>query len=512
MSADHGDPFAPLAEGDRTAARRVRSEVRGGSAELTDKVVADCLEFAGTLAADYLAGRGIPVAALPKIDPRGDLLFHPRLWHKETKQYLPALVCRLRDETGQVVSAQRIFLQQGHPQRLDGQSAKKLTAPVAGAAVRLGKFDAEHAYLGEGVETTMSAAVVGPLALSLACCGSLRSDAVPASVRSVEILVDRGAEDRAKTVAGELQARGIEARLATVPDDLPDPEGGKADANTLLQGRGPQAVQAMLDAAVAVQEPRERALEHLAKLHPMEYDRRRSTEAKRLGVRVRTLDEEVARRRPSDTNVASGQGQPLSFEEPEPWEDEVEGASLLDDLAATFERYLALPPHASAVLALWVLHTYALSVAGTNPRLAIISPQKRCGKTTLISILSKLVLRPLPASNITPAAVFRAIDTCQPTLLLDEADTFLRENLELRGVLNSGHTRDTAFVIRSVGDDHEPRRFSTWCPMAIALIGGLPDTLADRSVVIEMRRRRLRWSGLFGQLFGQLSWNPAVDG
>jgi hypothetical protein len=22
----------------------------------------------------------------------------------------------------------------------------------------------------------------------------------------------------------------------------------------------------------------------------------------------------------------------------------------------------------------------------------------------------------------------------------------------------------------------------------------------------------LRWSGLFGQLFGQLSWNPAVDG
>jgi type I restriction enzyme S subunit len=33
-----------------------------------------------------------------------------------------------------------------------------------------------------------------------------------------------------------------------------------------------------------------------------------------------------------------------------------------------------------------------------------------------------------------------------------------------------------AFVIRTVGDGHEPRRFSTWGAKAIALIGKLPDT------------------------------------
>ena len=237
-------------------------------------------------------------------------------------------------------------------------------------------------------------------------------------------------------------------------------------------------------------EPIEQALDQLAMLPPMEYDRIRVSEAERLGVRVGTLDCEVVKRRPVDVAQTAGQGQPLVLSDPTPWPDPVDGAAFLNALLAAFERFLALPQHAAQALALWVLHAFSLPVATTNPRLAITSPQKRCGKTTLIAVLSKLVPRPLPAANITPAAVYRAIEACAPTLLLDEADTFLGDNNELRGVLNSGHTRATAFIIRSVGDDHEPRRFATWCPMAIAAIGRLPATLMDRSIIIEMRRRR----------------------
>lgn len=51
--------------------------------------------------------------------------------------------------------------------------------------------------------------------------------------------------------------------------------------------------------------------------------------------------------------------------------------------------------------------------------------------------------------------VFRVIEAVQPTLLIDETDTFVTENGELRGVLNSGHTRATAFVIRCRGDAGE---------------------------------------------------------
>ena len=68
-------------------------------------------------------------------------------------------------------------------------------------------------------------------------------------------------------------------------------------------------------------------------------------------------------------------------------------------------------------------------------------------------------------------------------------DSFLRENEELRGVLNSGFERNGS-VIRNVGDNHEPRQFATWCAKAIAKIGKLTGTLHDRSIEIAMRRKK----------------------
>jgi putative DNA primase/helicase len=100
----------------------------------------------------------------------------------------------------------------------------------------------------------------------------------------------------------------------------------------------------------------------------------------------------------------------------------------------------------------------------------------------------------LSAANITTAALFRAIEQWRPTMLIDEADTFLRENEELRGVLNAGYRRATAYVVRNVpvGDSWEPRKFCVWGPVAIALIGSLPSTLADRSIHIRLRRKATR--------------------
>jgi putative DNA primase/helicase len=92
------------------------------------------------------------------------------------------------------------------------------------------------------------------------------------------------------------------------------------------------------------------------------------------------------------------------------------------------------------------------------------------------------------------AAVFRAVEAFAPTLIIDEADTFLTpEKPELIGILNSSHVRATAYVVRVVGDDHEVKSFSTWCAKAIALIGELPGTLQDRSIIVRMHRKR-HWS------------------
>jgi hypothetical protein len=183
------------------------------------------------------------------------------------------------------------------------------------------------------------------------------------------------------------------------------------------------------------------------------------------------------------------QGRDVSFDDVDPWPDEVAGTILLDTLVATFRRYLALPDHAAAALALWTLHAVAFDAWFASPILAVTSPAPRCGKTLVLIVLGALVPRRLFAANVTPAVLFRTIEKYGPTLLIDEADTFIKDNDELRGVLNSGHTRTTAIVIRAVGDDHDPRAFSTWCAKAIAMIGKLPATLHDRAIEIRMRRR-----------------------
>lgn len=179
----------------------------------------------------------------------------------------------------------------------------------------------------------------------------------------------------------------------------------------------------------------------------------------------------------------------LFLEDPEPSEEEVDPSEMADRLIATLTRHISLPEHGQMAIALWVLHCYVFDAIHISPILCIRSPLKRCGKTTLLELIGALVPKALLASNITPAAVFRSIEKYRPTLLVDEADTFLTTHDELRGVINASHYRTTAKVIRCVGEDNEPKIFSTWCPKVISLIGRLPGTLEDRSILISMRRR-----------------------
>ena len=228
----------------------------------------------------------------------------------------------------------------------------------------------------------------------------------------------------------------------------------------------------------------EEALFRLAQMPALEYDRVRKEEAKRLGIRSGTLDREVERLRYEiGADVHGG-----FLEDPVPWPAPVNGAGLLDFLAATVRKHVVTPLLAPETLALWIMHAHAHAAWTISPLLAATSPTPECGKTTLLTLIGALVPRPVAASNITAAALFRAIEKWHPTLVIDEADTFLKDSDELRGVVNSGHNRAGAFVIRTSGEDHDPQSFSTWAPKAIALIGGLPPTLDSRSIHVELRR------------------------
>ena len=145
-------------------------------------------------------------------------------------------------------------------------------------------------------------------------------------------------------------------------------------------------------------------------------------------------------------------------------------------------------------MALWIAATHAQPAWAHAPRLVIRAPVKRCGKSRLLDIVEGTCHAPLITVNASPAAVYRAIGTgTPPTLLVDEADTIFGgknadANEDLRGLLNAGHQRNRP-AIRWDAGTRSLETIPTFAMAALAGIGAMPDTIEDRAVVIQMRRR-----------------------
>lgn len=143
-------------------------------------------------------------------------------------------------------------------------------------------------------------------------------------------------------------------------------------------------------------------------------------------------------------------------------------------------------------ISLWITGTYLMDNWGLYPKLYINSPERECGKTSLLCMIEAFAFNARMAASITPSAFYRIIQSEGPTLLIDEADRTLRGNEELNGIINAGHTRRTAIKILS-----EPTpdgkwksvEMSLWSPQVFAGIGTQADTLLSRSIKISMRRK-----------------------
>ena len=167
-------------------------------------------------------------------------------------------------------------------------------------------------------------------------------------------------------------------------------------------------------------------------------------------------------------------------------------ASILDEMTAVLNGYVSLPEGAAAAITLWVVSAHTLESADFAPRLALLSPLPECGKTTAIDLLSHLVPDPVTASNASSASIYRMLKSKMFTFIFDEGDTFMDGKTELMGIINSGHSRSTAYVLRcgSAKQNFASERFPTFCPMIIARIGDLTHTLESRSIIIHMRRKK----------------------
>jgi hypothetical protein len=180
---------------------------------------------------------------------------------------------------------------------------------------------------------------------------------------------------------------------------------------------------------------------------------------------------------------------------PIPTTSAVDGAGLLGELRAALTRYVVFPSaQAADAVTLWTAATHAQPAWEHAPRLAVVSPLKRCGKSRLLDVVAETCHAPLITINATIAAVVRSIGADPPTLLVDEADTLwgtrkqADANEDLRGLLNAGHQRNRPMLRWDV-TSRTLDQLDTFAMALLAAIGELPDTIMDRAVVVRMRRR-----------------------
>ncbi|MFJ4806398.1 DUF3631 domain-containing protein [Streptomyces murinus] len=175
----------------------------------------------------------------------------------------------------------------------------------------------------------------------------------------------------------------------------------------------------------------------------------------------------------------------------------IDGAALLAEVEAFHRRFNVFPSEAAYVaVALWDAHAHLLDCFDSTPRIAFLSPEPGSGKTRALEIVETLVPQPMTAVNASAAALFRSVSSGngKPTILFDEIDTVFGpkagDNEELRGFLNAGHRR-TGVTYRCIGDGGQQtvQAFPSYCAVAVAGLGSLPDTILSRSVIIRMRRR-----------------------
>ncbi|MFD4117076.1 DUF3631 domain-containing protein [Streptomyces niveus] len=174
----------------------------------------------------------------------------------------------------------------------------------------------------------------------------------------------------------------------------------------------------------------------------------------------------------------------------------IDGAALLNEVEAFHRRFNVFPREAAYVaVTLWDAHAHLLDAFDSTPRIAFLSPEPGSGKSRALEIIETLVPNRMVAAQASASAMFRSVaGENRPTILFDEVDTVFGpkagDNEPLRGFLNAGHRRGVG-MWRCVGDgaNQTVQEFPSYCAVAMAGLGSLPDTILSRSVIIRMRKR-----------------------
>lgn len=137
---------------EQRAAQKKREEAAAAQnrekSQTAKSIWSECRPSAGTLAEQYMIGRGIP-----KMDWPPTVRFHPSLFHEfERGKTFPALVMAVQAKDRQLIGLWRIYLDPKTAGKADIEQQKLGFGPTSGGAIRLGPVGKNLAVC-EGGET-----------------------------------------------------------------------------------------------------------------------------------------------------------------------------------------------------------------------------------------------------------------------------------------------------------------------------------------------------------------------
>lgn len=153
-------------------------------------------------------------------------------------------------------------------------------------------------------------------------------------------------------------------------------------------------------------------------------------------------------------------------------------------------------PHYPVAVTLWIMGTYFANIFAWYGYLWITSPARRCGKSLLLELISHLAYNSTDIlTNPSPAYLYRTVDVDFPTVIIDELSKFKGDGgddySKVLSLLNAGAKKGSVVArMEKIKETYEARYYHAYCPKTLAGLVALPDTLADRSLKIDMARKK----------------------
>lgn len=242
LGIDSGDPATMQAAARQAQVSQQRQAAASAEQEerFRRKALAlwrDGVPIRGTPADAYLRGRGIDLAALPRVPSA--LRFHGRAWNTERGTELPAMLALIQGTDGRQLAVHRTWIEP-HPDVPGGwrkarlRDAKKTLATYAGGWIPLTRGASgrrwaearpdETVALAEGIENALSVAVLVPewrvaATVSVANMGKIK---MPASIRDVVVCADNDARNSAAVAAWTAAVNHLLAQGCQVRSERPD--------------------------------------------------------------------------------------------------------------------------------------------------------------------------------------------------------------------------------------------------------------------------------------------------